>query len=387
MTRSFKMLLTAACTAAALSAGAQAAEVTLYGSISTGFVYTHTDKLTGGAAPQDKVDNVSMESAWYGDSIWGLTGTEELGGGWTVGFTLENEFTSDDGAMATENGIFDSQAYLRIGNDFVNIAAGNLGTLASAGGDFDLVGGFDPLEAAFGVGGMGTFASRDFAMANSAVIEVTPIEGLKVSFMGSAGDDDSLSRWADRNHYYGLGAAYENGPFAVAAVVEMMQYDKAPVANATDDRGMLYTLGLSWDFGFVKPTFMYQHADKVRSFRDNDMRDALGVVNNDAYTIDSFLLGATAPLGNGTLMGSIQYMKAENETVASSDNDADAFVVGLAYAYEMSKRTTLYAGATYAQGGDGLDKDLSASSAFGEGFMDRAEFNGFQFGLGLNHTF
>ncbi len=389
MTKSFTKVLAAAAAASALagmSSASLAAEVTLYGSISTGVVYSHAKELTtGGVVDAKKTNSVSMESAWYGDSIWGLTGSEDIGGGWSVGFTLENEFTSDDGNLATEGGLFDSQAYLRIGNDFVNIAAGNLGTLASAGGDFDLVGGFDPLEAAFGVGGMGTFASRDYAIANAAVIEITPIEGLKVSLMGSAGDDDGISRWADRNHYYGIGANYENGPFAAAAVVEMMQYDKV---GDNDDKGMIYTLALSYDFGFVKPMAMYQHADKVRSFRDGDLRDEDGLTNNGAYTIDSFLLGATAPLGNGTLMGSLQYMKAENEA-ATGNNEADAFVVGLAYAYEMSKRTTLYVGATYAHGGDGLDADLSANDTFGadSGFMDRAEFNGYQFGLGLNHTF
>ena len=377
MRKTFKLAMIAAA-AAAVMGSVQAAEVTLYGSISTGVLYKHSDELTGSQGTIKEQDSVSMESAWYGDSIWGLTGTEELGNGWTVGFTLENEFTSDDGNMATPDAIFDSQSYLRIGNDMFNIAVGNLGTLASAGGDFDLVGGFDPLEAAFGVGGMGAFASRDFAMSNTAVVEITPIDGLKVSVMGSVGDDDSNSRWADRNHYYGIGALYENGPFAAAAVVEMMQYDR-PEGLADDDKGMTYTIGLSYDFDFVKPMFMYQHADKVRSWMDGD-------IGQDAYTTDSFLLGATAPLAGGNLLASVQYLKAENESAANSNNEADAWILGVAYTYELSKRTTIYAGATYAQGGDGLDKDLEANASFGD-FMDRADYNGYQFGLGLNHTF
>ena len=32
------------------------------------------------------------------------------------------------------------------------------------------------------------------------------------------------------------------------------------------------------------------------------------------------------------------------------------------------------------------DKDLDADASFGE-FIDRADYNGYQFGLGLNHTF
>ena len=109
MRKTFKLALIATAAAAALGS-AQAAEVTLYGSVSTGVVYKHSDELTGGENAMKERDSVSMESAWYGDSIWGITGSEDLGNGWTVGFTLENEFTSDDGNMATADTLFDSQS-------------------------------------------------------------------------------------------------------------------------------------------------------------------------------------------------------------------------------------------------------------------------------------
>lgn len=388
MKQSFKLTLAAACAAAAFAGSAAAADVTLYGSVSTGMVYEHADKLTtGGEVVKKKTNSASMQSAWYGDSIWGITATEDLGDGWRVGVTLESEFNSDDGSNATDHTLFDSQAYIKFGNDMVTIAAGRMGTLASGGGDFDLVGGFDPLEAAFGVGGMGTFTSRDLSMDNTAVVEITPADGFKVSIMASMGDDDGIVRWSDRNHYYGLGLQYETGPFTAAAVVEMLQYDSvlADDGKVNDNKGMIYTLGLSYDLGAVKPMFMYQHADKVRSFRDADLRNEDGLTANGTFTIDSFLLGATAPLGNGTLMASVQYMMAENKQ-AKADNDAHALVLGVAYAYEMSKRTTLYAGATYAKGSDNLDVDIKADHGF-DAFMDRAEFNGCQVGIGLNHKF
>ena len=201
MKQSFKLTLAAACAAAAFAGSAAAADVTLYGSVSTGMVYEHADKLTtGGEVVKKKTNSASMQSAWYGDSIWGITATEDLGDGWRVGVTLESEFNSDDGSNATDLTLFDSQAYIKFGNDMVTIAAGRMGTLASGGGDFDLVGGFDPLEAAFGVGGMGTFTSRDLSMDNTAVVEITPADGFKVSIMASMGDDDGIVRWSDRNH-------------------------------------------------------------------------------------------------------------------------------------------------------------------------------------------
>lgn len=377
MTKFKTTLLAMAVSAAAFSV--QAAQVSLYGSVSTGVLYQNQASLSGGqgATNQESKDSFTMESGFWGDSIWGITGEEDLGNGWTVGFTLENEFGSDTGALATDGKIFDSQAYLRIGNDKVNIAFGNIGGLSSAGGDFDLICGFDPMEAFVGVAGLGAFASKDFASDNMAVVEVTPMEGLKVSLMGNTGDDDSSEpKWSDRDHYYGLGVSYENGPLALAAIAEMRKYNR--VADwADNDDSWTFTVAAAYDFEVIRPSFVYQHASKTREF-------AAGEISGDAYNFDSFMLGATAPLGQGTLRASVQYVKGENDAV--SDEEGNATILGLAYTYDMSKRTTLYGAAFYSVGGDGLDKDLGTNEmAFG--LMDRAEYNSVGFGVGLVHTF
>lgn len=381
MTKFKTTLLAMAVSAAAFSV--QAAQVSLYGSVSTGLLYSNSASLSGGVDAQgnaldnqQSVDSFSMESGFWGDSIWGITGEEDLGNGWTVGFTLENEFGSDTGALATDGKIFDSQAYLRIGNDKVNFAFGNIGGLASAGGDFDLICGFDPMEAFVGVAGLGAFASKDFASDNMAVVEVTPMEGFKVSLMGNTGDDDSNAKWSDRDHYYGLGVSYESGPLALAAIAEMRKYDRA-ADWADNDDSWTFTVAAAYDFEVVRPSFVYQHASKTREF-------AAGEISGAAYNFDSFMLGATAPLGQGTLRASVQYVKGENDAV--SDEEGNATILGLAYTYDMSKRTTLYGAAFYSVGGDGLDKDLGTNEmAFG--LMDRAEYNSVGFGVGLVHTF
>lgn len=379
MTKFKTTLLAMAVSAAAFSV--QAAQVSLYGSVSTGVLYQNQASLSGGTENQESKDSFTMESGFWGDSIWGITGEEDLGNGWTVGFTLENEFGSDTGEMAgaDDNVLFDSQAYLRIGNDKVNFAFGNFGGLASAGGDFDLICGFDPMEAFVGVAGLGAFASKDFASGNMAVVEVTPMEGFKVSLMGNTGDDDSKAKWSDRNHYYGLGVSYENGPLALAAIAEMRKYDRIADwdANADNDASWTFTVAAAYDFEVIRPSFVYQHASKTHEF-------AAGDILEDAYNFDSFMLGATAPLGQGTLRASVQYVKGENDAV--SDEEGSATILGLAYTYDMSKRTTLYGAAFYSVGGDGLDKDLGANEKE-FGLMGRADYNSVGFGVGLVHTF
>ena len=377
MTKFKTTLLAMAVSAAAFSV--QAAQVSLYGSVSTGVLYQNQASLSGGTENQESKDSFTMESGFWGDSIWGITGEEDLGNGWTVGFTLENEFGSDTGEMASEGTIFDSQAYLRIGNDKVNFAFGNIGGLASAGGDFDLLCAFDPMEAFVGVAGLGAFASKDFASGNMAVVEVTPMEGFKVSLMGNTGDDDSKAKWSDRDHYYGLGVSYENGPLALAAIAEMRRYDRLAKwdANADNDASWTFTVAAAYDFEVVRPSFVYQHASKTHEF-------AAGDISENAYNFDSFMLGATAPLGQGTLRASVQYVKGENDAV--SDEEGSATILGLAYTYDMSKRTTLYGAAFYSVGGDGLDKDLGANEKE-FGLMGRADYNSVGFGVGLVHTF
>lgn len=381
MTKFKTTLLAMAVSAAAFSV--QAAQVSLYGSVSTGVLYQNQASLSGGpdAANQESKDSFTMESGFWGDSIWGITGEEDLGNGWTVGFTLENEFGSDTGEMAgaEDSVLFDSQAYLRIGNDKVNFAFGNIGGLASAGGDFDLICGFDPMEAFVGVAGLGAFASKDFASGNMAVVEVTPMEGFKVSLMGNTGDKDSNAKWSDRDHYYGLGVSYENGPLALAAIAEMRKYDRLADwgANADNDDSWTFTVAAAYDFEVIRPSFVYQHASKTREF-------AAGEISDAAYNFDSFMLGATAPLGQGTLRASVQYVKGENDAV--SDEEGSATILGLAYTYDMSKRTTLYGAAFYSVGGDGLDKDLGANEKE-FGLMGRADYNSVGFGVGLVHTF
>lgn len=386
MTKFKTTLLAMAVSAAAFSV--QAAQVSLYGSVSTGLLYSNSSSLSGGVdakgepvGNQESKDSFTMESGFWGDSIWGITGEEDLGNGWTVGFTLENEFGSDTGEMAgaDDNVLFDSQAYLRIGNDKVNFAFGNIGGLASAGGDFDLICGFDPMEAFVGVAGLGAFASKDYASGNMAVVEVTPMEGLKVSLMGNTGDKDSNAKWSDRDHYYGLGVSYENGPLALAAIAEMRKYDRMAAwdANADNDASWTFTVAAAYDFEVVRPSFVYQHASKTHEF-------AAGDISEDAYNFDSFMLGATAPLGQGTLRASVQYVKGENDAV--SDEEGSATILGLAYTYDMSKRTTLYGAAFYSVGGDGLDKDLGANEKE-FGLMGRADYNSVGFGVGLVHTF
>ena len=352
---------------------AQAANVELYGSVSTGFVVKHTN------VEGEKKTSSAMESGWYGDSNWGLTGSEDLGNGWKAGFKVESNFESDTGS-GSEDGLFDSQSYLTIGNDMVTLVAGRLGGLASGGGDFDMLGGYDPLEAKFGIAGLGLFATRDLTANNSLAAVVTPVDGLTVTGVVSMGVEEDSGKWGDRAHYYALGATYEVDAFAGSLIWERVTLPEE------SKHSNFYTLGLSYDFGMVKPMLAYQHGHHVSSgIMGGAYVSVIDTLPEPTETfdpsfqakMDSFLLGATVPMMGGNLMVSAQYATGK---IDNTDMKFNAKVLGVAYDYPLSKRTSVYTGATWSKGGKLLAKD----SAVAHGHED---FNGWQFGVGLKHAF
>ncbi len=362
-----KLALAAVATLAAL--GANAADVNIYGSISTGIVATH---VRGTAENGNKSTTaVTMESAWAGDSVWGITAEEELGNGWKAGVALENEYDSSSGALASEDAIFDSMSYLWVGNDTVKFSIGNLGGgITSGGGDFDMASAFDPLEAAYGLGGMGLFSTKDLAPDSAIALEITPVEGLKIGMQASMGDK-TISKWSERDHYYGIGVSYENGPFAAMVSGETVRYAATSVMPKMNSYYL--TAGVSWDAGFIKPMALYQYGKKVslRGFADGAIESIFDNEDDDIPgKVHSILIGATAPVAGGTLAVSGQYANVKATTF---NGKGRAYTLGVSYNYEFSKRTSLYAGAVYVKGKKAFDK------------FDG--FNQFQAGLGINHTF
>ena len=79
-----KKTLAAVAVLGAFAGTAMAADVTLYGVIDEGLVYSH--KKVDGV----KTDKLSLDSGNLAGSRFGLKGTEDLGNGYKVGFILEN---------------------------------------------------------------------------------------------------------------------------------------------------------------------------------------------------------------------------------------------------------------------------------------------------------
>lgn len=97
--------------------------VTLYGIVDSGFLYTNKtlDTATGANAGKQ----FSLINAGLSASRFGLTGTEDLGGGVKAEFKLENGFSSVTGGQGISNGnFFGRQAWVGINSNLGEVKAG-----------------------------------------------------------------------------------------------------------------------------------------------------------------------------------------------------------------------------------------------------------------------
>lgn len=82
--------------------------VTLYGTIDNAFAY---------ASNQGGHSNYYLRQGNLYSNKWGLRGVEDIGGGTSVVFTLENGFNLNTGALASSTQIFNRKAFVGLQND------------------------------------------------------------------------------------------------------------------------------------------------------------------------------------------------------------------------------------------------------------------------------
>lgn len=377
-----KKSLVALAVLGAFAGSAFAADVTLYGLVDYGFNYTHKDSDVPGA---DAKDQFEMRAGQNSGSRFGLRGTEDLGNGLKVGFVLENGFAADSGALTTAGKIFDREAHAYVEGAFGKVGFGRLGQLASANGTYGLLGRFSPFSSGWGdTIGQRTVMANGYSRMDNMISYVTPdFAGFKVyaqySFKNAdAGKGDENKTTADR--YYAIGATFDAGNFAAVAIVDSINMGKNGTyfnEEALDDP-MTVTLGATYDFGVVKLFASGQYFDNVRevgykgSFRMSKGSNVWGygtqvrTLDDADKTVKVFgsnmngfgiAVGASTPVLGGTLSGLVGYMDADNDGgVANTNNtlkenafDVKRWNVAVGYSYNLSKRTSLYAGAAYTK--------------------------------------
>lgn len=393
-----KKTLAAVAVLGAFAGSAIAADVTLYGIVDMGLAYDHVDMDQAGV---DDVDNFSMKSGQQSGSRWGLKGTEDLGNGLTVGFILEDGFTADDGA---EKGVmFDRESSLFIEGGFGKLAFGRMGSINQGTSSWALAGNLSAFGTSFNdyVAQTSNFVSTAGIWDNMISYKTPTFAGFTVYAqyaMGNTTDSidlggdeyaDGHENESDADRYYVIGATYANGPFLGYLAVDSINYktwgNNAAIAGDIDD-SLTVTLGGNYDFEVAKVFFGAQYFDEVKLSSLGGITKSATMPKGSGYSsgmkVKGFGVGlsASAPLAGGTGMFGLAYVDAEqaDSVDAAKEFDFTRWIVSAGYDYPFSKRTDVYAVASY------MDDEIES-----KGTNTAADWNpsAYTFMVGLRHKF
>jgi len=302
--------------AAALAQGS----VTMYGILDNGYL---SDKTQGKGTINAINPSLSVASRW------GLRGAEDLGNGWKASFVLENGFTGDNGQQAFGR-LFGRASYVGLSSrELGEIQLGrmaNLGLLFTAG----MMSPFGPsfqqaavtTTAAYNTGDFGT-TSR----VNNAAYYFSPRwAGVQAGLGYSVQTADAEVAGGNRNNRMAdLGLRYDGGRFKAA-----VSYQYVMPASTAGARGKPSNLqvGVNHDFG----TFtLYGGYGRLN---DPTVDPGANGATRFAATHDrdhAYQVGVKVPVGAGRVLLGYQW---------TTGSKIESY--GLAYVYDLSRRTWLY---------------------------------------------
>lgn len=305
--------------------------VTIYGIVDAAITRTDNGANT----------TTTLDSGKQSGSRIGFKGTEDLGGGLSLIFDMENGFNVDTGAQADSNRLFNRQAWIGLNGGFGTIKAGRQFTPVYAN-----LATIDPFGDALAGDSARIFNTEyEGSRFDNNLTYHYEASGIRSELQYSFGE---VAGNSSANRAIGGFAGYKNGPLDA-----VLTYTKVNNATGTDDR-RTWLLGGNYDFGVIKPYVAYA---TVKGPASADVRD--------------WLLGLTSPVGAaGTVMAS--FAKKNNRAISNAD--AKQWAIG--YAHALSKRTNLYT--SYGR----LSNDSASALRVPVAGNTASEFN-----VGIRHLF
>ena len=304
-----------------------------------------------------------MSSGGLGADRWGLTGTEDLGGGLHALFTIEGGFLINSGAMDHSGQIADRQAFVGLSGGFGTVTFGRqyssaywyVGWPLTSGGSW----------AADGVGygaHPGDVDNLDsFNRVNNAVIYTTPtINGFTGSAMYSLG---GVPGSTSTNRIMAVGAGYVNGPITLGIGYQVANQPNfsffgntssaSPTGNnisspvdsgyAAASAQKIFSAGGAYTIGSATIAAIYSNT----RFTDLGRTTVSGLSSTEAAYrgTETFNIGELNL--KYVLTPALSLGASYAYTQASGVNSARYQQVDVGVDYFLSKRTDLYAVAVY----------------------------------------
>lgn len=319
---------------------AQVSQATIFGTVD--LAATHLSN--GGGS------TTGMSHSGGNISRIGLRGTEDLGSGYGAGFWFESGLNAKDGSAGGPAGNFwNRRATVSMTGPFGEL---RLGRDDSATFLNTLI--FDPFLTN-GVAGTNTFVMNGAPIQISNALSYFLPKNLG-GFYGQLQYAWGPASTPTSKTYRGFRGGYASGPLNVSLAAAQLDFNgagKLKIAN----------LGASYDFGTIRPALIWAQ----------EKRDG-------GPGVRGIQLGATATFGLHLLRASI----GDYRTSDGAPN-ANWRKYGIGYAYNLSKRTMLYASYGYVTNSSGANRAVSA-----QGMAVPANTLGHSasgFDLGIRHFF
>lgn len=250
---------------------------------------------------------VKLNNGGRSASRLGFRGTEDLGGGLNALFNLESGIDLTTGQSSSTSTFFNRRAIVGLKGGFGTVTLGReyspIDSLVASPSDI--------MELSFAGGSLSAFGSarnRLTRRLDNSINYKTPLfNGLVGSLAYALGEQAT----GPSKDLLGLGVNYSNGSLILGAA-----YQTSKRVAAGDDKE--YAVGAGYNFGAfdVKANYLVSDPDGAN------------------IKFEQFNLGASVGLGSGRLYANLQQNKIE------SGAKGKGFAV--AYAYPLSKRTSLY---------------------------------------------
>ncbi|RDK00090.1 porin [Paraburkholderia lacunae] len=347
-----KSLIVVAVAASFASVAHAQSSVTLYGLLDAGLTYT---------------SNVNHNAKWaagsggINQSMFGLRGSEDLGGGLKAIFTLESGFNINNGKFANNNGMFNRQA-------FVGLSSQQFGTV-TLGRQYDAAQDYlAPLTATGSWGGT-YFAhpfnndnlntNGGFAVNNSIKYSSANYAGF--TFGGTYGFSNQAGAFAN-NREYSVGAAYQWQGLRLGAAYAQQNNPAATNAAGTASNGGASDgaiMGLTGNFRQrefgAAGSYSFGPATVGLAWTQSRIDNVAGAhqsLRANNYEVNG-KYNVTPALGLG-----VAYTFTDGKGYGVGANGASESVryhqIGLQADYSLSRRTDVYAQAVYQHAmGDG----------------------------------
>lgn len=326
-----KVMVLAAITAAAGAVSAQST-VSVYGIVDMGIVSegggstSSTTKLSSGVASGSRI---------------GFQGIEDLGGGMTAQFLLENGFQADTGTLGQGGLLFGRQAYVGLKGGYGFLSAGR-----HYSPYYDMLLTVDPFKNGF-AGRTGNILATNSRVDNSLKYASPQLGEFSAKALYGFGE---VAGNNEARRQYSASVTYGTGPFRVG-----LTHHNASNATGTD----------SAKSTMASAIYVFDHAEASAAY-------VIGK-GTGATDVRDLLLGLSVPFGPHKLLTS--YIRRDDR--AAPNADAHQFAVG--YVYSLSKRTDLYSSFARIRNENGAK--FLVGNAIENGSGDRA------FNVGVRHTF